>query len=95
MNKPKISVIIPVYNAEKYLERCITSVLTQTFSDFECLLIDDCSTDSSWEICERFAKTDLRIKAYHKERNGGIAQARETGIVYAESTGGGVNMFYS
>jgi glycosyltransferase involved in cell wall biosynthesis len=77
---PKISVIVPVYNAEKYLERCINSILCQTFKFFECILIDDCSTDNSLVICNNYANKDERVKVYHKKKNGGISQARKTGI---------------
>ena len=76
---PKISVIIPVYNAEKTLHRCIDSILAQTFSDFEVLLIDDGSKDKSGEICDEYARKDSRIKVCHKE-NGGVSSARNTGL---------------
>ncbi len=77
--KMKISVIIPVYNAEKYLEKCIQSILNQTFTDFELILINDGSVDNSDEICLSFAARDKRIK-YIKTENGGAARARNTGI---------------
>ncbi len=79
MYSPKISVIVPVYNAEKYLHRCIDSILAQTFTDFELLLIDDGSTDKSGDICDEYAKKDKRIRVFHKE-NGGISVTREFGI---------------
>lgn len=79
MNNPKISVIVPVYNVEKYLSRCIESVLAQTFTDFELLLIDDGSTDSSGKICDKYAMSDSRIRVFHKE-NGGVASARQLGV---------------
>ena len=66
-NIPKISVIIPVYNAEKYLYRCIDSVLAQTYQDFELLLIDDGSKDSSGAICDEYAAKDARVRVFHKE----------------------------
>lgn len=81
---PKISVIVPVYNAEKYLHRCIDSILAQTFTDFELLLIDDGSKDHSGSICDEYAKKDSRVRVFHKE-NGGVSSARNTGI--AESKG--------
>ena len=84
MNVPKISVIVPVYNSEKYLEQCIESILNQTFEEFECLLVDDCSTDTSLEICNIFKNKDSRIEVYHKERNEGTGQARGTGVFHAE-----------
>ena len=77
-NNPKISVIVPVYNAERYLHRCIDSILAQTFTDFEVLLIDDGSKDKSGEICDEYAKKDIRVKVFHKE-NGGGSSARQYG----------------
>ncbi len=79
-----LSVNIPVYNAEKYLHECIDSVLSQSFSDFEIILIDDGSTDSSGTICDEYAARDSRIKVLHLE-NGGCASARRHGL--AESSG--------
>ena len=79
MNNPKISVIAPVYNVEKYLPRCIDSILAQTFTDFELLLIDDGSKDHSREICDEYAKKDSRIRVFHKE-NGGVSSARNLGL---------------
>lgn len=63
---PMISVIVPVYKAEKYLHKCVDSLLTQTFTDFEVLLIDDGSPDRSGEICDDYAKRDFRVKVLHK-----------------------------
>ena len=79
MKTPKISVIVPVYNVEKYLPRCIDSILAQTFANFELLLIDDGSKDSSGEICDEYAKKDSRIRVFHKE-NGGVSSARNLGL---------------
>ena len=79
MSTPKISVIVPVYNAEKSLCRCIDSILTQTYQDFELLLIDDGSKDSSGAICDSYAAKDSRIKVFHKP-NGGVSSARNLGI---------------
>lgn len=76
---PTISVIIPVYNTEKYLRRCIDSVLAQTYQDFELLLIDDGSEDSSGAICDEYAARDSRVKVFHKE-NGGVSSARNLGL---------------
>ena len=76
---PKISVIVPVYNVEKYLCSCIDSILAQTFTDFELLLIDDGSRDKSGEICDEYANKDCRVKVFHKE-NGGVSSARNLGI---------------
>ena len=75
----KISVIIPVYNTEKYLKECIESVLAQTYTDLEILLINDGATDSSPQICEAYEKQDDRIKVIHKE-NGGLSDTRNVGI---------------
>ena len=79
MNNPKFSVIIPVYNAKKWLVRCVDSILGQTFIDFELLLIDDGSNDKSDEICDEYAKKDNRVKVFHKE-NGGVSSARNLGL---------------
>lgn len=76
---PKISVIVPVYNVEKYLRRCIDSILAQTFTDFELLLIDDGSKDKSGEICDEYAQKDSRVRVFHKE-NGGVSSARNVGL---------------
>lgn len=76
---PKISVIVPVYNVEQYLPRCIDSILAQTFTDFELLLIDDGSTDNSGKICDEYAEKDKRIRVWHKE-NGGVSSARNVGL---------------
>jgi glycosyltransferase, family 2 len=79
MNAPKISVIVPVYNTEKWLRRCVDSILAQTYTDFELLLIDDGSTDSSGEICDEYAQQDSRIRVFHKP-NGGVSSARNLGL---------------
>lgn len=73
INNPKISVIVSIYNVENYLQRCIDSILAQTFTAFELLLVNDGSTDNSGEICNKYAKEDSRIRLFHKE-NGGVAQ---------------------
>ncbi len=76
---PKISIIVPVYNMEKYLERCVNSMLSQTFSSFEIVLINDGSTDMSGNICDRYGKADNRIKVIHQS-NRGLSEARNSGI---------------
>ena len=76
---PKVSVIVPIYNTEKYLHRCIDSILGQTFTDFELILVDDGSTDKSGKICDEYAKKDSRIVVVHKE-NGGVSSARNNGL---------------
>ena len=73
------SVIVPIYNIEKYLRRCIDSVLAQTFGDYELILVDDGSPDNCPAICDEYAKKDARIKVIHKE-NGGLVSARQAGI---------------
>ena len=78
----KFSIIIPVYNAEKYLEQCIESVLCQTESNFELLLINDGSTDNSMIICEKYSQLDKRIIVINKE-NGGASSARNVGLDHA------------
>lgn len=65
---PKISVIVPVYNIENYIEECIKSILNQTLRDFELLLVDDGSTDNSLNICREYEKKDNRIKVIHKKK---------------------------
>lgn len=79
MESPKVSVVVPVYNAEKYLKECIDSILAQTFTDFELLLIDDGSTDGSGRICDNYAANDIRIRALHKQ-NEGINATRRRGV---------------
>lgn len=77
--KDLISVIVPVYNTEKYLDRCIQSILSQTYSNIEILLIDDGSTDSSGAICDKYAEQDSRVRVFHKA-NGGASTARNMGL---------------
>lgn len=78
-SNPLISIIVPIYKAEKYLHRCIDSILAQTLTDFELLLIDDGSPDNSGKICDEYAQKDARIRVFHKE-NGGVSSARQCGI---------------
>ena len=78
-DKPLISVIIPVYNASKYLEEALSSVEQQTYKNYEVLLIDDGSTDNSLSICEEFANRDDRFKVFNKP-NGGVSSARNYGL---------------
>lgn len=77
--KEKISIIVPVYNVEKYLNECIDSIINQTYKNLEIILVDDGSTDSSYSICEDYKNKDDRIKVFHKE-NGGLSSARNFGI---------------
>ena len=78
-----VSVIIPVYNVKPYLERCVRSVLNQTYKDFEIILVDDGSTDGSRDLCDHFASSDQRIQVIHQE-NQGLSGARNTGIRQAK-----------
>lgn len=80
--KPLFSVIVPVYGVELYIRQCIDSILCQTFSDFELILVDDGSMDSCPEICDGYAKQDSRIHVIHKE-NGGLVTARQSGVALA------------
>lgn len=80
---PKISVIVPVYNVQQYLKRCINSILSQSFTNFELILIDDGSTDDSGKICDEYANKDTRIIVHHKI-NGGLSSARNVGINIAK-----------
>lgn len=75
----KISVIIPVYNVEKYLKRCLDSIINQTYKNLEIILIDDGSTDKSSNICDEYAAKDKRIVVIHKE-NSGVSEARNKGL---------------
>lgn len=79
---PQISVIVPVYKVESYLDRCVQSVLNQTFSDFELILVDDGSPDRCGAMCDNWATKDARIHVIHKE-NGGLSDARNAGINWA------------
>lgn len=79
----KLSIIVPVYNVESYLEETLQSILKQTFTDFELLLVDDGSTDNSGKICDKYAESDNRIKVVHKE-NGGVSSARNVGVQNAQ-----------
>lgn len=83
MKKPLISVIVPIYNVELYLERCIISIITQTIHDIEIILIDDGSTDKSSVIADRYALKDDRILVVHKP-NGGLSDTRNAGIKLAK-----------
>ena len=83
MERPLISIIVPVYNIEEYLPRCIESILNQTYQKLELILVDDGSKDSSGIICDEYAKKDQRVVVQHKE-NGGSSSARNVGIKLAK-----------
>lgn len=75
----KITIIVPVYQVEDYLDRCVQSLMRQTYSELEIILVDDGSVDSSPQMCDQYAKIDNRVKVIHKE-NGGLSSARNSGI---------------
>lgn len=80
---PKISIIVPVYNIDKYLSNCLDSILDQTFTDFEVIAVNDGSTDQSGSICEAYATRDQRIKVVHK-KHGGVSSSRNLGVEHAK-----------
>ena len=81
--KELISIIVPVYNVEQYLDDCLISIINQTYKNIEIILIDDGSTDKSGKICDEYAKKDSRIIVIHKE-NGGVSSARNAGLRIAK-----------
>ena len=83
MNPPKVSIIVPVYNVEKYICRCLDSVVSQTFTDWECILVDDGSLDNSGKVCDEYAERDRRFKVIHR-KNSGVSAARNMGLDMAE-----------
>lgn len=76
---PLISVVVPIYNVERYLEECVESILAQTYPNIELVLVDDGSTDNCPAICDRYAAACDRVKCVHRE-NGGLSAARNTGV---------------
>ena len=83
MNTPKVSILVPVYNVEKYIEECIESLINQTYENLEIILVDDGSPDGCPGICDEYASKDKRIKVIHKQ-NGGASSARNLGIENAQ-----------
>jgi glycosyltransferase involved in cell wall biosynthesis len=75
-----VSIIVPVYNVEKVFHRCLESIINQTFADFECILVDDCSPDNCGIICDEYAEKDCRFKVIHKTQNEGLPKARKSGL---------------
>ena len=80
----KFSIIVPVYNVEKYLEKCLESILNQTFKDFEAIIVNDGSTDNSQEIIDKYVNKDQKIFKSFKKENGGLSDARNFGIERAK-----------
>ena len=78
----RFSVILPIYKVEKYLAECVDSILKQSFSDYEIILVDDGSPDTSGAICDEYAKKDARVRVIHK-KNGGLSDARNAGFEIA------------
>lgn len=82
MSQPKVSIIVPIYNVEKYLDRCVQSLIHQTLKNIEIILVDDGSPDNCPAMCDEYAKQDNRIKVVHK-KNAGLGMARNSGIEVA------------
>ncbi|PSO83704.1 MAG: hypothetical protein BRC41_11810, partial [Cyanobacteria bacterium QH_9_48_43] len=86
MSEPfsKISVVMPVYNGANYIREAVESILNQTFTDFEFIVIDDCSTDRSWEILTKYANQDQRVKLFKNEENLGVTKSLNKGLKLAQ-----------
>ena len=80
---PFLSIIVPAYNVENYIKQCVDSILAQSFTDFELLLVDDGSKDSTGKICDEYALKDTRVQVIHKQ-NGGLVSARKAGLAEAK-----------
>ena len=79
LNEPKVSIVVPIYNIEEYLEQCVDSLIKQTYQKLQIILVDDGSTDNSGAICDKYMKTDERVQVIHKA-NGGLSSSREAGV---------------
>ena len=80
---PKVSIIIPIYNVEQYLPKCLDSVINQTYKNLEIICVNDCSLDDSLEICQQYATKDSRIKIIDRKQNGGLSATRNSGLEVA------------
>ena len=78
LNEKQVSIIVPIYNIRQYLDKCLSSIITQSYQNLEIILVDDGSTDESGTICDKYAACDKRIKVIHKQ-NGGLVSARKGG----------------
>ena len=83
--EPTVSIIVPVYNAQHTLQRCVDSILDQEYADFELLLVDDGSRDASGGLCDAYAARDRRVRVFHRE-NGGVSAARNLALEQARGT---------
>src|SRR4051812_16630530 len=81
MNSPKVSIVVPIYKVEKYLNRCVDSILKQAYENLEVILVDDGSPDNCGKIADQYASIDKRVKVIHK-KNGGLSDARNAGMKY-------------
>ena len=79
-NSPYFSIIVPMYNAERYIKICVDSILDQTFQDFELIIVDDCSTDNSYKICNELYGNNEKVRLFRHEKNQGPSAARNLGL---------------
>ena len=85
INTPKVSVIVPVYNVEKYIKQCVKSLVNQTLKDIEIIFVNDCGSDNSMDVVQKYAKKDKRIKILKHKKNSGLSASRNTGIEFASA----------
>ena len=81
-----ITIIVPIYKVEIFLKDCLDSIINQTYKNFQCILVDDCSPDNCGKICDEYAKIDNRFLVIHKEKNEGLSEARNTGLNLIKDT---------